>query len=70
MLHAASELFEESPGGRRIGVRCLCRELHLDRERDEVLLDAVVEVALDRTSVGISGEDKAPQRGTQSFVLS
>src|SRR5580765_1237320 len=43
----------------RVRLERLRRELQPDGERDEVLLDALVEGALDTAAVGIGSEDEA-----------
>ena len=58
LLHVAPHLVEERLRRGGIGVRQLARELQVDRERDQVLLRAVVEVALDPAAVGIGGQDE------------
>ena len=46
---------------RRLGIRVgdLTREVHADRERHEVLLRTVVQVALDRAALRVTGFDDA-----------
>jgi hypothetical protein len=54
------EAIEHLGGARRILVEERARELHLDPERDHVLLRAVVEVPFDRAPRGVArGDDPA-----------
>src|SRR5581483_2583366 len=54
---------EQPPQGLRIGVGELPRQLEIDRERDEVLRGAVVEIALDPAALGVrGGDDPRPRR--------
>ena len=57
--YVASDLVEELPGRSGILVRQLARKLDVDRERDQVLLNTVVELALDPPAVGVGGQDEA-----------
>jgi hypothetical protein len=58
-LHVALHVFEERLRGRWIGSSKTYRELQVDGERDEVLLDALVQVALDPAAVGVGREDES-----------
>jgi hypothetical protein len=54
----------ETLGGTREAGRRL-RELELDRERDEALLQPVVELALQAAPVGVDGADEPRARRAQ-----
>ena len=58
LLDVPPHLFEQRLRGRRICVDQWVGELQLDRERDEVLLHVVVQVALDRASIGVGGKNE------------
>ena len=58
-LHVAAHVVEEHLHLSRVGVRQLARELQVDRQRDQALVEAVVQGALDVAAVGIRGQDDA-----------
>jgi hypothetical protein len=64
-LHVARHLFEERPCGRRIFVNQWAGELQLDREGDKLLLHAVVQITLDRPTVGVAGQNEPRPRRAQ-----
>jgi hypothetical protein len=66
-LYVAPDLVEEGVLGRRIRVRELVRELQLDGDRDQVLLDVVVEPALDLAPLGVRGREYAPARCAETI---
>jgi hypothetical protein len=66
-LHVAPHLLEEWARCRTVGVRLLGCELELDGERDQMLLHAFVEVALDPPPLGIGGEDE-PLSGRAELI--
>ena len=57
LLQVAADLLEHGFCRVGVGVGDLEGEVHVHRERDEMLLRAVVEVALDRPSLRIAGFD-------------
>ena len=57
-LDVAPHVVEESPGRRQVEVQGLFEELQIDRECDEKLVYAVVQVTLDAAAVGIRGGDE------------
>ena len=61
LLHVASQLLEERLRRHGIVVHQPFRELEVDRERNEVLLDAVVQLALDPASVAVGCQDERPK---------
>jgi hypothetical protein len=67
LLDVAFHLLEESLRGYWIRVDHWTGELQLDRERNEVLLHAVVEITLDRATVGIAGKNE-PRQGRAQLV--
>src|SRR5262249_27467092 len=68
-LHVVREALEERL--RRLGIVFdeRRRVLELDRERNEPLLEAVVQLALERTAVGIARTDESFPRGSQVLEL-
>jgi hypothetical protein len=58
LLHVAPHLFEKRLRSRRIGVQQSSGELQVGRERDQVLLHALMQVALDPATVGVSGQEE------------
>lgn len=58
LLHVASQLVEKLLGGGRITVHQSAGELQVDGQGDEVLVHAIVEVALDRATIVVSGLDE------------
>jgi len=56
-------LLQEGVDSRRIPPAELARELQVHSERDEILLDPVVQGALDPPAVGVGGSDQARRRG-------
>ena len=69
LLEVGADLVEHRLGLLGIVVGELAREPHAHRERDEVLLRAVVQVALDRAPLGVAGLDDACARGAQLVGL-
>ena len=59
----------ERMSGGGIRVRRLPGELQAERERDQVLVDAVVKVTLDRATICIRGQDESPPRGAELLEL-
>ena len=59
LLHVAPHLLEERLRRRGIGVRQLPRELQVYCEGDEVLLNALVQGALDPEAIGVGREDES-----------
>ena len=55
LLQVGAELLEHHLGLLDVGVGDLASQPHADRERHEVLLGAVVQVALDRASLRVAG---------------
>ena len=70
LSHVTRHLLEELLGRRRIRLDGLRHELQADCERDQVLLDALVERALEAAAVGIGSEDEPPACCLQLFVVS
>ena len=68
LLRVAAQLFEHRADRRRVGVEQLAGEPELHRERDEVLLRAVVQVALDLAARLVGRGDDARTRGAQLLV--
>ena len=64
-LELVGEAVEERPGGLRVARVLRPRHAHIERHRDEALLGAVVEVALDPAPRGVGGLDDAGARGVQ-----
>ena len=65
------DLVEQALRSRWVGVECECDyKLQLDRERHEVLLDAIVKKALDRAALGIGVEDAAASRDARNSSAS
>ena len=58
LLHVAPHLFEEPPRRSRVGVRQGPASCEVDRERDQLLLHAVVQVALDPPAVCVGRQDE------------
>jgi hypothetical protein len=69
LLHVASHLREELLRRSRIGVQQSIRQLQVDRERDQILLGPIVELALDAAPVGIGCEDEPLAGRPQLFDL-
>ena len=67
-LDVAAQLLEHRLDGLRIGLHELAGQADLDRERDEVLLRAVVEVALDPAPGLVGGSDDAQPGGLELRV--
>ena len=69
LLEALGELLaglvQDLRGGRRVVRDARPREAHLERDGDEPLLGAVVEVALEAPAGGVAGLDDARARGGQ-----
>jgi hypothetical protein len=57
-LHVAFQIAKERRDCCRIGARRLDGELEVDREPDQVLLDALVQLAFDPAVVGIGCQDQ------------
>jgi hypothetical protein len=60
LLQLPADVVEERPGGDGIGAHEVARELDVDRERDEALLQTVVELALDAAPVRVGGDGEPP----------
>ena len=67
--HAVGDVVEQREGGGQVGVDQLARQLQVDGERYEMLLDAVVEVALDPAALGIGFADDLRTRRSQLVDL-
>ena len=65
LLHVARHLFKERLRASWIRVDQWAGELQLDREGDKVLLHAVVQVTLDRATVGVAGQNEPCPRRAQ-----
>ena len=65
-----AHLLEEAKRLARVGLDEPARRLQLDRERDELLLHAVVQRALDRAAFVVVGEQKRAQIHTDRSPLS
>ena len=63
LVHVAGELLEHGPRPDRIGLGELARQPQVDRERDQVLLRSVMEVALDPASLRVPRGHHAGPRG-------
>ena len=63
LLHVARHSFEQGLCGFRIGLDQRIGQLEVDGERDEPLLNADVQLPLDRTAVGVGSKHEAPPRG-------
>ena len=59
VLQVVTDLLEDLLRGVGIGVGELTRQIHVDGQRDQVLLRAVVQVALDGTALRVAGFDDA-----------
>ena len=59
LLEVGGDLVEHLLGGIGVGIGQLAGETRAHRERDQVLLRAVVEVALDPAPLGVGGVDNA-----------
>ena len=68
-LEVEADLVEHRLGLLGIGVGDLAREAHAHRERDEVLLRAVVQVALDAAALGVGRLDDAGARRAELVGL-
>ena len=55
----------------RGGIRALGLpgELQAHGERDQVLMEAIVKLTLDRATIGVRGEDEPPARSTELLEL-
>ena len=69
LLQVAPHLVEECLRRGGIVVRQLARQLEVHRERDQVLLRAIVEVALDRAAVCVGGQDEPLAGRAELFDL-
>ena len=69
LLHVSPHLFEERPGPCRVGLGQPDRELEVDRERDQVLLHPVVQLAFDPAPVGVGREDEPSLQRRQRASL-
>ena len=69
VLEVVADLLEHLLRGVGIGVGELARQVHVHGQRDEVLLRAVVEVALDGTALRVARFDDARARGAQLVGL-
>ena len=68
-LHLTTHVLEQRLCRERIGSDQIPRQLEIDRERDQVLLRTVVEVALDPAAVCIVGDSQPLARGAQVVDL-
>jgi hypothetical protein len=59
-VHDSTHLVDERTCVHRIGVEELLRKLEMDRQRDQMLLRTLVELALDAPPLRRPGEDEAP----------
>ena len=69
VLQVAPQPVEESGSRGRVGVDQPAGMLQVDRERDQALLGAVVQLALDAAPVGIGSEHEPLPRGSQLVDL-
>ena len=58
-LEVVADAVEHRSGGRRVVVQGFLGHAQVQREGDEALLGAVVEVALESSSLGVGGVDDA-----------
>ena len=68
VLHRIAERVEHLGGRLGIVGEDVLGEAEVHRQRDEVLLGTVVEVALDLATLGVPGGDDAGTRGAQVLV--
>ena len=68
-LDDSTHVVEELDGGTGIALDELARKLDVDRESDEVLLRAVMELALETPTLGVVGERRALTRGAKLVDL-
>ena len=68
VLHGLAERVEHLGGGFGVVGEDVLGEAEVHRQRHQVLLGAVVEVALDLAPLGVSGRDDAGPRGAQVLV--
>ena len=68
-LHLTTQVLEQRLSREWIGIYQIARELEVDRERDQVLLRTVVEVALDPAAVNIVGDSQPLAGRAQVFDL-
>ncbi len=69
LLHVSPHLFEERLGSCRVGLGQPDRELEVDRERDQVLLHPVVQLAFEPAPVGVGREDELSLQPRQRASL-
>ena len=68
VLHGVAERVEHLGGGLGVVGEDVLGEAEVHRQRDEVLLGAVVQVALDLAALGVAGGHDAGTRGLQVLV--
>ena len=68
-LHLTAHVLEQRICCEGIGIQQIARELEVDRERDQVLLRTIVELALDPASVCIMGDGQPLAGRAQLFDL-
>ena len=69
VVHGTGHLGEERRQRGGIRVLGLPGELQAHSERDQVLVDAVVKVTLDRATICVCGQDESPPRGAKLLEL-
>ncbi len=65
LLHVPTQVTEARPCGLGIDAEHLAEELELDGERDELLLDAAMQLALECAKIGVRGEHEPFARRAQ-----
>ena len=68
-LHLTAHVLEQRICREGIGIHQIARELEVDRERNQMLLRTVVELALDPASVCIVGDSQPLAGRAQLFDL-
>ena len=68
--HFSFHRLEQSLGRSRLGIDHAPRELQVDRERDQVLLHTLVQLALEPVADRVGGQDQSLARGAQLRDLS
>ena len=68
-LRVAAELLQQRVACGRVGTGQLAREAQVRAQRDQLLLSAVVEIALDPPPLGVRGRDDAGPRGPELLGL-
>ena len=67
-LHVGLDLVDHAHRVFRIVLDRVVRETELDRQRDQVLLSAVVQVSLELATLGVAGGDDAGRRVLELLV--